>query len=71
MDQIGPSGHQVTLVHFVHQVSPERIACMPNMTEFHSTPQHPAYMRTNVPVAVSCPQCKRTDLFKQALQRMG
>lgn len=66
MDQIDPSGNQITLIHFVFQRSPERIACMPNMTEFHSTPYHTNYQRTNSTDAVTCPACKQTAEFKNA-----
>ncbi len=47
MDQIGADGKPVTVIHFVHRldgVDKEqdwRIACMPNMVEFHRTPYHP------------------------------
>lgn len=66
MDQINAQGQTVTLIHFVFQTDPERIACMPNMTEFHQTSHHPHYQRTNCAEAVSCPACKKTDMFKMA-----
>ena len=55
-----------SVIHYVFQADPERIACMPNMTEFHSTPHHPHYQRTNEPRAVACPSCKKTDAYKSA-----
>lgn len=65
MEQIGAHGQTITLIHYVYQVDPERIACMPNMIEFHSTPYHPNYQRTNDARAVTCPACKRTEAYKQ------
>lgn len=64
MDQIDERGKTLTLVHYVFQVNPERIACMPNMTEFHETPTHPNVQRTNVPGAVTCPACKESNAYK-------
>ena len=77
MDQVLSSGGTITLVHFMHETlvppgesNPEgpaisgwRIACMPNMTEFHQTPYHPNYQRTNEARAVTCPACKKTAVF--------
>jgi len=77
MNQILPSGEFVTLIHLTYSVAkqdfsenvveetPWRIACMPNMREFHTTPYHPAYQRTDDPRAVTCPACKETDVFNQ------
>ena len=64
MEQLLPDGTLITIIHFVCQVDPERIACMPNMTEFGSTMYHPHVMRTNEPRAVTCPQCRKTEVFK-------
>ncbi len=66
MEQVGAHGQTITLIHFVHRVDPERIACMPNMTEFHSTPYHPNYQRTNETRAVTCPACRQSEQYKQA-----
>lgn len=66
MDQIGPLGQKITLIHFVFSAEPERIACMPGMTEFHQTSHHPNYQRTNSAAAVTCPACKRTAEYKAA-----
>lgn len=66
MDQIDARGRTTTLIHYVFQVDPERIACMPNMTEFHSTAYHPNYQRSNSTAAVTCPGCRATDAFKRA-----
>lgn len=65
MDQLGYRGQSTTLVHF-SQVGEagERVACMPGMTEFHLTPHHPNYQRSNDPRAVTCPACKRTDAYR-------
>jgi hypothetical protein len=76
MNQITPSGKFVTLVHFTYLAAKEdfseneegepwRIACMPKMREFHATPYHPNYQRTNEPKAVTCPACKETNIYKQ------
>lgn len=65
MDQINENLEGTTLIHFVFQASPERIACMPGMTEFHATSYHPAYQRTNDPNAVTCPGCRATRQFKK------
>lgn len=71
MDQVLPTGGMITLVHFVHQVDPERIACMPNMAELGTTPHHPNYQRSNDTRAVSCPACKRSVAYKVAHERLG
>ena len=59
MDQVSPTGQSTTLIHYVFQTDPERIACMPNMTEFHLTPYHLNYQRSNDLRAVTCPACKK------------
>ena len=70
MEQVLPTGRQITLIHFVYPASGAqpgwRIACMPGMTEFHETQQHPAYQRTNDPLATTCPGCQRTAVYKAA-----
>lgn len=63
MDQILATGQSVTLIHYVFQDNQERIACMPNMTEFHQTQHHPNYQRTNSKGAVTCPMCKKSKAF--------
>lgn len=65
MEQIGAHGQTITLIHFVFQTDPERIACMPNMQEFHSTPYHLNYQRTNSPNAVTCLACKKSEQYKK------
>jgi hypothetical protein len=67
MDQVDVQGMATTLVHFVFQEDPERIACVPNMVEFHSTQYHPNYQRTNDPRAVTCPQCMETGMYKNRI----
>lgn len=69
MDQLLPGGQTINLIHFVFQTDPERIACMPNMTEFHATGYHPNYQRTNDPRAVTCPACKKTGDYTAARNR--
>lgn len=83
MDVVTPSGVTVTAVHLVHEVlAPPvdqegpptmqwRIACMPNMTEFHQTAYHPNYQRSDDARAVSCPACQKTPAFKAAQKRTG
>ena len=65
MDQLLPDGQVVTLIHLVVLTEAGwRIACMPNMTEFHSTSYHPNYQRTDEVRAVTCPTCKKTEAYK-------
>ena len=82
MEQILADGSVITLVHFVSMATvpprddePEgppvqrwQIACMPNMVEFHQTPYHPNYQRTNDPRAVSCSACKASSVFKRMME---
>lgn len=70
MEQINAAGETIQIVHFVFQTEPERVACMPAMTELHRTPYHPSYLRSNDPRGVSCPACKRTDQYKQAIDAL-
>lgn len=71
MEQIDHLGTIITLIHFVFQTQPERIACAPNMVEFHRTQFHRQYERTNAPEAVTCPQCKQTGVFTAARSAHG
>ncbi len=71
MEQVDAQGGSITLIHYVFQVGPERIACMPNMTEFGSTPYHLPVLRSNRTSAVSCPACKRTEGYKRAAANNG
>lgn len=67
MDQILATGGSVTLIHYTHAVGGNwRIACMPNMVEFHVTLYHPNYQRSDDVRAVSCPACKKTAAFTGA-----
>ena len=74
MEQVTASGKTITLVHFVSYTTDGmpgwRIACMPNMTEFHATPYHPNYQRTDDVRAVSCPACKAAPVFKESQDRL-
>lgn len=84
MNQLLPSGNSVTLIHFVSKMmvpptdsEPEgppsgqwRIACMPNMVEFHQTLYHPAYHRTDDPRAVTCPACMKSTAFKESKKNL-
>lgn len=76
MQQVTPSGQQITLIHFTYPLTDDsppqfRIACMPNMTEFHQTDYHLAYQRSNATAAVTCPACIRTEVYKKAKARGG
>ncbi len=72
MDQIGADGRVTTLVHLMHNISGEwRVACMPNMVEFHRTPYHPEVTRTDDRRAVTCPACKRSAIFKASAEVAG
>lgn len=68
---IDARGNEITLIHYVFQTDPERIACMPNMQEFHLTPHHRNYQRTNAAPAVTCPACMRTDVYKSQRRTNG
>lgn len=79
MIQFIGSGSTIELIHFISGVMAPpsetdlegpptkqwRIACMPNMTEFHETPYHPHYQRTDDIRAVTCPACKNSLAFKE------
>lgn len=67
VEQINQLGQPITLIHFVFQVNPTRLACMPNMTEFGQTQYHPVVLHTNDSRAATCPACKRTNVYKTAL----
>lgn len=76
MDQITPGGGTLTIIHFAYPLSDDsppqyRLACMPNMqsNEFGQTRYHGVHHHTNEPRAATCPACKRTDVFKKALER--
>lgn len=71
MEQLDHRARTTHLIHYVFRVDPERIACMPNMTEFHLTPFHPNYQRTNETRAVTCPECKKTETYKKAHEALN
>lgn len=71
MEQILPSGESFTLIHYVFQIDPERVACMPNMTEFGKTKYHDVVLRSNATGAVTCPACRRTEHYKNPRVRYG
>ncbi len=77
MDQILPTGQTITLVHLTYEatvpggtddlpVKSWRIACMPNMVELHHTTFHPNYQRSNDPRVVSCPACRKSEVFRKS-----
>jgi hypothetical protein len=74
MEQVNSFGQRITLIHFVYPtgepVQPIRLACMPDLTVFHKTLQHPAFLRTDDPRGVTCAACKRTIAFKDAASRI-
>lgn len=76
MDQVDQYGRQFTLIHLVFPLSNEspaewRVACMPNMVELHRTNHHQHHQRTDSWQAVTCPACKRSDVYRAAAQRDG
>lgn len=71
MEQVGKFGQVTTLIHYVFQTDPERIACMPSMAEFHATPHHLNYLRSNDRRAVTCPACKRSAVYGEDKSRHG
>jgi hypothetical protein len=64
--QVDQYGAEAAVVHYVHQRDPERIACMPGLTELHQTQQHPAYRRTDDHRVVSCQHCRRSIAWRLA-----
>lgn len=71
MEQIDRFGNAITIIHFVFQTEPEKIACMPNMVEFHETAYHKNYQRTNSPMAVTCPSCRRSVEYQKVVEKHG
>lgn len=68
--QVQVDGTIVTLIHFCYLTEPkneERIACSPNMKELGETMYHPNCQRTNDFRAVTCPSCKRSDMYIAAM----
>lgn len=71
MNQITSQGQEFTLIHFSSTESgTERIACMPNMVEFHQTMYHPVVQRSDDPRGVTCPACKKSGMYVAANQRI-
>ena len=52
-----------TLMRDSWREAPGHIVCMPGMKEFHSTPYHPAYLRTEEVRAVTCPACMNSPEY--------
>lgn len=46
-----------------------RIACMPHITDFSTTPHHPNYLRSNDTRAVTCHMCKASPVFKEVQKK--
>lgn len=45
------------------------IACMPDVTNFRSSTHQPNYLRSNDTRAVTCQECKKTQVFKDVQKR--
>lgn len=63
-----PDGTQIVIIHYTHYVgglgNGWQIACMPSLKELNSNDAlHPNYQRTNDKRAVTCPACKRSNVF--------
>lgn len=71
VNQITADGQSFTLIHYVFQTDPERVACMPNMMEFGRTKYHDVVLRSNATGAVTCPACKKTDQYKNPRVKYG
>lgn len=72
--QPSQSARTTNAIHFISSITgldtPDwRIACMPNMVEFHRTKYHLAYQRSDDPRAVNCPACKKTEAYRIAAER--
>lgn len=68
MEQVGPHGQRINIVHFTHKIGEEwRIACMPGMTELHSTPHHPHYPRSDDPRVANCLACQKSEAYRVVL----
>lgn len=66
--QLLPNGASITIIHFTYETNGQwQIACMPNMREFHRTKFHKNYLRSNEPRAVTCPACKRSNVYVEAM----
>lgn len=56
------------VIHFMYAVGGGpmdwRIACMPDVREFHQTAEHPVYHRTDDARAVNCPDCMDQPIHK-------
>ena len=71
MEQINELGQSVTVVHWMMDTpNGMRVACMPNMVEFHATAYHPPVNRTDDVRASNCRACKKTAEFKSAVERL-
>ena len=45
------------------------IACMPQVVDMRFAPHQPNYLRSNDTRAVTCPECKKTRIFKEIRKR--
>ena len=45
------------------------IACMPHVTDFRTSSYQPIYLRSNDTRAVTCAECKKTNIFKEVQRK--
>jgi hypothetical protein len=75
---IAPDGSEEVLIHYVYEAPGlvlantvrEVVACLPGKTVLHSTYRSPMVRRTNEPRAVTCANCKQTDVFKARMREI-
>ena len=68
MSQITTLGGGPTVIHLTYRVNNHgtlwAIACMPSVVDFTTSAHQPNYLRSNDTRAVTCDQCKATQVFK-------
>lgn len=63
------SSHGDKVTHFTYEVDKiYRIACMPGLTNFGKTIDHPVFANSNDPRAVTCPGCKKTEVYNEIVR---
>ena len=63
-EQVSSTGQMKTLIHYVFQTTPERIACMPHRIDFSCPVPQLVTHRTNAKNGVTCYACKQTQEYK-------
>lgn len=49
-----------------------KIACVPGLLELAAHRSHPCpHLRTDDPRAITCPQCKKTVIYKERMAALG